>query len=379
MNDVDVRVDQIRNEILQHNNTKTMLDNSYWYFQDEILELLSICISQYQNDAYYFMLDLELDTFSKKETFLTSTNLIYDVLNDKDNRSNIVIICYMHNNHYAALYINCTGKIAIYNDSMGHEMPFELHEVLDQLNLTIHDLQKKQQEDSDNCGPFTIDNLSNLMLGHHIRDVTQVELQNKSVSLQLRQRNDEMLSTHSRRPYTKLTTDKNYLMHKSTQYLFRPKIDANKHPRAHTYSQDQLIRDTIDFSKVYNIMMLSIDIGRGSIVGNDVSDLKIFLYQGLTETFTIYQFKIMSDVFDHISSILILITMQTTKDDFSRELGLIDHVLQAIFSVFHFNYDAALSAEITNQRMLRNNKGMSYMKFLQMWSVFLKFIEPLLS
>ena len=126
-------------------------------------------------------------------------------------------------------------------------------------------------------------------------------------------------------------------MHNRTQYLFRPTIDANKHPRAHTYSQDQLIRDTIDFSKVYNIIMLNIDIGRGVNAGNDVSDLKIFLYQGLTETFTIYQFKIMSDVFDHISSILILITLQTTQDDFSRDLGLIDHTFHAIFSVLLLN------------------------------------------
>ena len=87
----------------------------------------------------------------------------------------------------------------------------------------------------------------------------------------------------------------------------------------------------------------------------------------------------MSVVFDSISIILLLITMQSTKDDFLRELSLVHHTLTVIFSVFHFNYDAALSAEITNQRMLRNNKGMSYMKFLQMWSVLLKFIEPLLS
>ena len=120
---------------------------------------------------------------------------------------------------------------------MGHPIPYQINSILASLGLIVRDKQQTQQTDSDNCGPFTIDNLDKFMHNDDLQKVSVAELADKSVAQRLRHIHVAMLD--GRYPYTGISTDDKYLNNHRVNSLFTPVIQPQDNPVFQRYFPQQ--------------------------------------------------------------------------------------------------------------------------------------------
>jgi hypothetical protein len=148
---------------------KEKIDASNWYSDEQIREILQRSLGVDTNIA---------PAIEIANHFLFSEILETNIKQTLENRITTVIPVHLNGNHWAGMVIKRSddGLQIIYNDPLGKPMP-EPERIVEQITGIVHsltegavvptpiDLMKKQQKNGDDCGPFTVDNLTSLARG----------------------------------------------------------------------------------------------------------------------------------------------------------------------------------------------------------------------
>ena len=203
---------------------------NYWYEEAQILELLCLYIKDNKiKNVKYIELYVRLELFDYRKLFLSQINMINYALK---NKHQVAVVCHLNNNHYTTLFFKPSVKLAIYIDSLGRPMPYEIKSCINQWNYHLMDYETEkfvQQRDGFNCGPLTAFNLITLIKGDNISLSYVPDLQ------QLRQAQYDTLHNHgvTNAESFKYNGDINNLTYLAREsgyigYDFLPFIDARE-------------------------------------------------------------------------------------------------------------------------------------------------------
>lgn len=147
---------------------QTNLRLTNWYREDDIIDLLENIVGDFGTGEARVIAQTQ---FEHRD--LLTANLTDAVGTVLATGISAVIPIHLHGNHWAAAIVRrqVDGIIqVIYNDSMGNSIQAEHNgatfvEIIQEIAPTanIIDLRLKQQHNSNDCGPFTVDNLIKLV------------------------------------------------------------------------------------------------------------------------------------------------------------------------------------------------------------------------
>jgi len=146
---------------------QTNLGLTNWYREDDIIDLLENIVGNFGAREVRVIAQTQ---FEHRD--LLTANLSDAVITVIDTGTSAVIPIHLHGNHWAAAIVRRQADSTIqviYNDSMGNSIQDE-HNALEFVKViqkiaptaNIIDLRLKQQHNSNDCGPFTVDNLIKL-------------------------------------------------------------------------------------------------------------------------------------------------------------------------------------------------------------------------
>ena len=137
--------------------SETVIHAGYWYHIVEILEVLHVILKNHRYPWKYIQLNVSFDNIETIKMFVVNMNLIYNAITQKND---VAVICHVGYNHYTALFFDSTYKQALYNDSMGTSIPYQLEDCIQQMKFKVIDFKLRQQEDALSCGAFALYNLA---------------------------------------------------------------------------------------------------------------------------------------------------------------------------------------------------------------------------
>ena len=122
-------------------------------------------------------------------------------------------------------------------------------------------------------------------------NVTQVQLNDKSIDQQLR--NDDIIMLTGKEPYTDFSIDTKYLTWYKHDFNFTPIIKAQDNYQFDAYfpntaaPKEYILRNTINFDDIKDIMLLE-DTIHNSRSRDGVSSFKIMVYYNLFNSFNVF-------------------------------------------------------------------------------------------
>ncbi|HJK87231.1 MAG TPA: Ulp1 family isopeptidase [Candidatus Megaira endosymbiont of Nemacystus decipiens] len=174
-----VEVDEYLNESKPGNITNL----NQWYEDERIEELLK---KEMQEDKARV---LAITQFENKDLLEGNLNNALECI--KKDGLPVLMPIHVHGNHWVGAVIRkqSDGKIqVIYNDPKGNSIQDEENIITfisiiqkHEKDANIIDLQLKQQNNDDDCGPFTVDNLVRLAMAHGLDNATRDQLIERDV------------------------------------------------------------------------------------------------------------------------------------------------------------------------------------------------------